>query len=606
MLNPNTLSFSGACEARIFFDAKAGARALLHTTRDMSVRFEDESGAEICRGAQCRFPADGVYRAILTADERGERLISIEHDDPVMPFLMPGMGVVWNHGAIFPLLPAGNCRHDLYAVCDPSFPEKVCCVKDAPDGQSVRLFTPDGGEIPLDWYPKLNRPWFWMSAELTSDAEYLRVSLDAGKKPVRFTLSGCPILSLVKPARPFRTTCLSLEALDGEGQPLDARFELYAGAERVSVHDRLKDEQPVITLPRGKYTLTAAQGVRRAAVTQEVHLTGKEQSACFTLPETLCIPKGWALGELHTHSSFEDATLFPQHTMRAARANGLNFCFQTDKDVDKLLEYGVSMHDLPGEFIGLPGQEIMCHELHMNVLNVDRAIPNPEANDLTRVNPDIEAKIAGWLEQIRAMQQDRPCAFVLNHPSHRPEVMKNGQPYFRSWWVADVFPAFSLVENCDYERWFDRLNRGRKLYGAWTGDGHDCMLMYPGKEGVCLHVGDELSAESIIHALERGDFISLRAPGAFITLEADGQAAKIHAQGSLPIERVELIADGAVAAAWDGEGRKALTLTPDIPDGARWIMARMKLTGSQWDEKTHSFTPLMVAGFDAFTNPVFV
>lgn len=143
--------------------------------------------------------------------------------------------------------------------------------------------------------------------------------------------------------------------------------------------------------------------------------------------------------------------------------------------------------------------------------------------------------------------------------------------------------------------------------------------MYPGKEGVCVYVGQSLTAESIIEALEEGRFFSMRAPGAFVNMTVDGvpmggtvcrggqpMEACIAARGSRSIRRIELVADGAVVEAVEPSGAREVDLRLQIPDGARWVVARIKLDGGEWDSSTHSFTPLMVAGYDAFTNPVFI
>ena len=255
----------------------------------------------------------------------------------------------------------------------------------------------------------------------------------------------------------------------------------------------------------------------------------------------------------------------------------------------------------------------------MNVLGVDRTIDNPEADDLNAVNHDIEAKIARWLNEIHAMQARRVTTFMLNHPWHRPETMRRGQPYFRSWWVADVFREFHIVENFDYERWFDRLNRGRRLFGAWTGDGHDSAAMYPGREGVCVYVGDALSEESVIRAVDAGRFVSLRYPGVFIDMTAAGarvgetaksaETATVTLSGCGTVEALELIADGKIVETrgdFELETGKMRRETFDIPENATWIVARVRMQDTGWDEKRYSFTPLMCAGYDAFTNPIFL
>lgn len=460
--NKNLLLFTGKKDAVIFVDALAGAEIRLELSRRLDVRYTDSDGGELGRGEACVFMESGVYRIVLPGDNAGECDVALVHDERLTPFLMPGAGVLWNHGSVFPLLLKKGCAHTLYAVGDPAFGTKTACIKGAGDAERIGVYAADGSRLKADWYPKLREPWFWTSAELPGGGELIRFELEAGKADVRFTLLNCNIVSLSQPTRAFRTGGLRLVAEDEQGSETDARFELFVEGERVALYDALAGESPLLTLPVGAYLMRVGRGVEYETAEQLIRVEAGESEAVVRPERVLRIPEGWALGELHTHSALEDASLFPGHVMRAARANGRNFCFLTDKEVDKLLEYGVDMCDQPGRFIGLARQEIMCHELHMNVLNTDRRIDNPEADDLMEVHPDIEARIARWLEKIREIQRERPCAFVLNHPMHRPDAA--GMPYFRSWWVADVFREFRLVENFSYEGWFNRLNRGRKLY----------------------------------------------------------------------------------------------------------------------------------------------
>ena len=595
MINPNKLAFTGEKDALIFFDAAAGDAVALRVSAPIEARFTDDHGREIARGLSCTFEKAGVYRALLAGDGGGRRTVEIEHGAGTLPFLMPGTGIVWDHGQLYPLLLAAEGDHTVYMMNNPAFGRAVCCVKGAPSDERVRL-SDKNGALAADWYPKLGRQWFWESAQVRSKERWLRLDLQTGGRDTRVTLTHSGAALLSRPDRPTRTGVLTLAAEDETGERVDARFEMWIGDERVYMEDVLRHEVARAVLPVGAYRLRVTRGVRCEPFETEVCVTdGGETAVRARLHERLVLPRGWALGELHCHSSFEDATLFPTETMRAARANGLNFCFQTDKDVEKLLEYGV------------------------NVLGVDRTIDNPEADDLNAVNHDIEAKIARWLNEIHAMQARRVTTFMLNHPWHRPETMRRGQPYFRSWWVADVFREFHIVENFDYERWFDRLNRGRRLFGAWTGDGHDSAAMYPGREGVCVYVGDALSEESVIRAVDAGRFVSLRYPGVFVDLTAGGArvgetaqnaaVATVTLNGCGTVEALELIADGIIVETRGDfalETGKMRRETFDIPENATWIVARVRMQDTGWDEKRYSFTPLMCAGYDAFTNPIFL
>ncbi len=584
-------------------------------------------------------PKPGIYTCTLAKDNKGRRTFHLCVPDGVLPFLMPGVGVVWNHGAFFPLLLAGGESQTLYPLTEE--PDAgagwtladgnvtpVAVIKGIPQGEKARFYEADGHEIlPTDWHPKLGRDWFWHSTMLTCKPGFLRCELDRVPGDVRFTLWHSPLTALLPPDRPMHLGHAILSCTDENHTPMDARYSFYKGETLVGQHDILRSEPGKITLPSGTYRLKVTHGHSFAPWETTVRVLAGETTVVTAMLQTLFhLPKGWAYGDLHFHSAFEDATAFPDQVMRAARACGCSFCFQTDKDMEQLLRWDFHRWDMPsvdgehmasGGFLGLPGQEIMCQELHMNVLNTGRQFDNPEADNLGKINPDIREKIAHWLAEYRDMRQVHPCLVMHNHPSHRPEVMANGSGYFRSWWVSDVFEDFGLVENFDTRSWYDRLNRRRKLFGCWTSDSHDCALAYPGSEGVCVYVGEQLTAAALLDALEKGRFFALRAPGLYMNLTVDGAATVmgmvldapvplvLEVRSSLAIEKVEWVVNGKTVRTDVPAGDVRVFDGTFLPgDGALWCHAKVKLKGSEWVEETHSFTPLMCEGFDGYSNPV--
>ncbi len=656
MRTTSALSFTGIAQGHFFLDASLPGEAVIHwentdqnpaDTLPLSVT--DESGAPVPvsdlaeNEIRIPLPKVGVYTCTLDKDGKGRRSFTITVSEGVLPFLMPGVGVVWNHGALFPLLLAGGQSHTLYPLTEDACPgaawtlpdgrvAPVAVIKGIPHGERARFAELDdcevlsGNEIlPADWHPKLGRDWFWHSTMLTCRPGFLRCDLDAAASDVRFTLWHSPLTALLQPKWDLHLGSVILSCTDENGLPLDARFTLYKGEEAVGQQDILRNEPGEITLPAGEYRLVVSHGHTFAPHEETIRVqTGKTKNVNVQLKKRFTLPRGWAYGDLHFHSAFEDATVFPDQVMRAARACGCAFCFQTDKDMGQLLAWDIHRWDVPSlagnhadGFLGLPGQEIMCQELHMNVLNTDRQFANPEADNLARVNPDIREKIGGWLTEYREMRRSHPCLVMHNHPSHRPEVMANGSGYFRSWWVSDLFEDFVLVENFDTRGWYDRLNRRRKLFGCWTSDSHDCALASPGSEGVCVFVGETLTEETLLNALEMGRFFALRAPGLWMNLTAGtaetamGQIfpapvpLTLEVRASLPIERIEWVVNGKTVRKEVPETASHTWLGSFTPaTDALWCHAKVKLKDSGWVEETHSFTPLMCEGFDGYSNPV--
>ena len=232
MINPNKLAFTGEKDALIFFDAAAGDAVALRVSAPIEARFTDDHGREIARGLSCTFEKAGVYRALLAGDGGGRRTIEIEHGAGTLPFLMPGTGIVWDHGQLYPLLLAAEGDHTVYMMNNPAFGRAVCCVKGAPSDERVRL-SDKNGALAADWYPKLGRQWFWESAEVRSKERWLRLDLQTGGRDTRVTLTHSGAALLSRPDRPTRTGVLTLAAEDETGERVDARFEMWIGDERV-------------------------------------------------------------------------------------------------------------------------------------------------------------------------------------------------------------------------------------------------------------------------------------------------------------------------------------------------------------------------------------
>jgi len=598
------LSFTGAADASVFFYTRNEATAAFSSTVPVSFGFTDQYGAIIAEGVcdRAEQPFSGTVRLTFRKGEKAQISLGFTGDTSV--YLMPGAGVLWEHGGVFPLLLSKETEHTLFIVAaDGDTSPAVAVVKGVDFGEDVSI-TAGGKSFPADWYPKLGRPWFWHSAELPTE-RVLRADVKKCASDLRFTVYGRTVVSLNEAFDiPFGKVFPTVTSDSGE--LIDARIEVFAGDERVALFDRLTEETSPIYLPCGRYRFRVSHGMMYSVCEALADVTADGISQKFTLTEKIRLPKGWVTGELHTHSALEDATLFPRQVMRAARACGRSFCFMTDKNVELDESFGLHECDKDGVFAAFPGQEIMCHELHTNVLNPSYTTANPEAEDLKKVNTDIEEKIAGWLCEYRSMRSERPCLIMHNHPTHRAEVAKRGHPYFRSWWVSDLFSDdYHLVENCGFEGWFDRLNRGKRLYAAWTGDGHDCTLVYPGMEGVCVYTGGELTAKAVIEALEAGRFFSCREPGAFIDVQkaADGRV-RVTVKASVPIDRLELVSDGRVSHTAEGGGELEMCREFDTEPDTGWCIARVKLAEGDWDPKLYSFTPFMESGYAAFTNPI--
>jgi hypothetical protein len=306
------------------------------------------------------------------------------------------------------------------------------------------------------------------------------------------------------------------------------------------------------------------------------------------------------------HSVYEDGGQYPDLIVRAARAYGRQYIFITDTDIEGLLAAGISDHNLDKQFLAMPGQEIANDYVHMNFLNPVKAVdPNQEITD--------------WIAEAEQQNQKQPVALMLNHPAHLAPI-KDARAYFRSWWVFDKYDAIVLVENYDFQTWFDRLNRHERIVGLWTTDTHDITFMEPGKKGTYLYVGNSLSPASVIDSLLSGRCFNTCHPGALLLMTANGQGigetvdvtgsesvtVSIQCQSQNKITTLELIGNGQVIESWTDLDSHRVDVTCELKPGCTWIIARAYVESSEWPVDGTSMELLRHTGCTAFTNPIYI
>lgn len=609
-----TLMFSGKRDAVIYLLVEADGGSFNCNNR---YRCEDA----FAMSAKTVDMKSGIYRIWLPADGGAPRELVMQCSECVTPFIIPGPGITPSH---FPephpsLSLAGNRHYELYIPMATGQHSAYIAYKrsDASEPE-IRIYD-DKGVITPEWMP-ICQGMPYRCTMIKTDSQTLRLNAFA-LNPLRLTAWEGNAILLGKPDGGLPTGSLCMRAYDRAGERLDARFEVYVGNELIMERDVLCDEDGYAELPEGKYTVYVHHGGRYNRVSINVILLRDSvRNIDVCLNELVTLPRGWAWGDEHVHSVYEDGAPLPDMIMRAARAAGSNFVFLTDHDVDGLLRYGVSSADKAGVFVGMPGQEITCHELHMNVLNARWQIP-VELEPYTLVHTDICSRIESYLNEISRMNADGQTAFMLNHPSHMQSVQDNpALGYFRSWWVQDKFPQFKIVENYDFQGWFDRLNRGEHLTGVWTTDSHDCSRLYAGKKGTCVYVGDELTPKNIIDGLMAGHCFNARWPGAAIFLSVNETnmgdtlsikrgtelIAHISAKSAVSIERMDVVVNGFVAAEISAHDAMSIEADVKLPADAAWTIARIYMKDSQWPMDGHSHEPLMESGVGAFTNPVYI
>ncbi|MFC1714542.1 CehA/McbA family metallohydrolase [Candidatus Poribacteria bacterium] len=562
-------------------------------------------------GEMLSLDTPGIWEVTLSVpdDSADAVTFNVHTEGDVYPFVVPGPGITPSH---FPtpeptLLFAAEGEASVWL----DVPEDLPLLTVAgwiPAGSKSSAQLPDGTLSELSWKP--DQGCFYRVAEMKVQGHsgWWQLRMSAPNYPFRWTVwEGLPMFLRRPPGR-FPYARILCTATDEEGKPLDARFRLFREGKLIGFRDKLSDTRCILYALPGTAVVQASHGLEFERSSEIVSLAQGETKAMDISLRRLINPRpGWICGDHHTHSYYEDGGQSPDKIARAARAAGLNYVFLTDEP-EPLLDYGLDRWNEEGRFLALPGQEIATEAVHMNALNTRRSVGKTSS------------EIADWLRDVEAQSTPKnPMTVMLNHPSHMTGAEER-HAYFRSWWVADKYDQVLLVENFDFPSWFERLNRGRKLTGLWTTDGHDVTFLPPGKKRTYVFVGEEFSEKTLMEALKQGRCFSTRYPGAWLTLTVNGammgETAEPNDEGVLdvavcceatrPIEYVELIADGGVTHVWHGDGSMQLAAKIRLQAGMRWLSARAFLYDEKWKADGHSMEPLMASGCAAFTNPVWV
>ena len=574
------------------------------------------------RGPAAVMPAQigldaGIWEVVLSAGVAAKpAYFTLVAEGDAYPFIVPGPGIVRSH-FVEPepcLLMSPDQPFTLWTDV-PIGLSQMAVQSWLPADACVVCRSPEGRETTVAWRNLPDCPHRTGIVSVEGDGGWWRLSGKTSEEPCRFTIwEGLPLFFERPPMR-FPYPALSCHVSDEAGSPTDARVEVLWNRRTTAVRDLVAGEHiPIAVLP-GSVTVKVSRGIEYApqAILLELQ-PGEQRNIAAQLQRALSRPAGWACGDLHMHTCWDsDGADSPVQTARAGRAQGLDFVFISDTP-----EAAESLDCEPetraGGFLALPGEELLTAEVHANALNAPSSLVGLTQSD------DARASVAAWLAAIRRLNDfGRPAAFMLNHPSHFPEVMA-GHGYFRSWWLADEFEDIRISENFDFDSWFERLNRGRAITGLWDTDSHDSTLMPPGVKRNYVYVGSQMTESALMSGLLQGRCFCTRDPGAMLLLSANGamvgQTAAPDEDGCVlvtvtcdaarPIGRVELIADGEIAHVWPGQGALQLTATVRLSAMMRWLIARAFVHEEPQIETGHNAEPLLATGCVAFTNPVWV
>jgi len=534
----------------------------------------------------------------------------------VYPFIIPGPGIVPSHFTIpEPKLRwlGSKCDQELWLDV-PRGLEVVTLQTWLPVDACPTALTPDASPVALEWRPT-KCAYHTAQIDTAGQEGWWSIPFQAPGRECHFTTwEGLPLFFERPPSR-FPYARLEIQSTDDAGAAIDARVEVFQENERLTIVDALAGESTVRFIPPGSGEVRASCGFERVPTIHCVRvLPGSDTMIQSRLHPYIQREDGWVCGDHHVHSWREDGAQSAEAIARAARAAGLDYVFVTDQP-EPVLADSCQQHNQPGQFLALPGQELGNPDCHMNALNTRQTIECPEYGTAPADYPGA----AEWLPQVAAQSSDEhPTALMLNHPTHVPETMER-YAYFRSWWVADENDEVVLVENCDFDSWFERLNAGRRPVVLWTTDSHDVAFLPPGDRRTYVHTGGELTERALLDGLLAGRCFNTRRPGALLFLTVNGAMpgqevsldseeldVEIRCRATRLIERVEVVGDGRVLRTFRGMDSMTLDAETTVAGkGLRWLLARAYVMEEPLPENGHTGTPFDRSGCVAFTNPVF-
>lgn len=437
---------------------------------------------------------------------------------------------------------------------------------------------------------------------LPTVAETVRMRLETG--PARVSIVGADGVAVV-PVGALRdlTARDRPGALDMDRHPSD-RSSLLPLYERQFVSDGVVE----VDVVPGRYVVRVERGLEFVPVERVLEVVGDLDASL--VPERWVTPneRGWWSADFHVHRPAADAELL----LRAEELNlGVFVTGWTGKHDEDLT------HPLSTRFDDAHcalfsnhedergGGAWIAHGLRESAVDPDAAWWHPSsaaAAVRARASAEwIDAEKPTWWESpvLVALGLVDSIGILPNHflPYGTLANEAWGRPRDRA-----LFPGPTGLRDYLWGLYYRLLNCGFRL-PASAGSASGVMPAPPGHNRVYVQIADGFSVDGFYSGLRAGRSFVTNGPLLEFTVgdasvgdavEATGDAVvpvRIRADHDRPVERVELVADGAVIAAASGP----LLETEVQLSGVRWLAARA--FGSQAPGQTLAHTsPIYVRG----------
>lgn len=219
----------------------------------------------------------------------------------------------------------------------------------------------------------------------------------------------------------------------------------------------------------------------------------------------------WYKGNTHTHTLNSDGDSTPDEVVRWYREHGYQFLVLTDHNYLTSVDGLNALHGANEKFLVIRGEEITDEfggkPIHINSLFPEQlALPQGGKSVLDTMQRDVDA-----IRAARGVPH-------INHPNFHWAITAEELQQLQNDKLFEIYNGHPQVNNLGgggrpgLEKMWDLiLQNGKLLYGVAVDDAHhfkrpwDSSASTPGHGWVYVRA-ENLSAASIVAALERGDF----------------------------------------------------------------------------------------------------
>jgi hypothetical protein len=219
----------------------------------------------------------------------------------------------------------------------------------------------------------------------------------------------------------------------------------------------------------------------------------------------------WFRGNTHTHTTNSDGDSAPADVVDWYKKNKYDFLFMTDHEHITAVEELNARFGDGGKFLVIRGQEVTDRldkkPYHVNGLGLNTVVrPQRGTTAVSNIQRNVDAvRAAGGIAQV-------------NHPNFGWAITADDLFQVKGAALVEIYSGHPLVNMTGgggvpgvEQIWDTVLTRGQVIYGVAVDDVHHLKRMgdraaaTPGQGWVMVRA-ESLTPESIISALERGDF----------------------------------------------------------------------------------------------------